>query len=295
MILNVSGRTDIVAFYVPWFLNRLKNGYFDVRNPFNPKLVSRIFLEDVDAFLFCTKNPLPIIPHLKDIPKPFVFHVTLTPYQKDIEPNVIDKNKIIEAIKEISKIIGPDRLFVRYDPIFISSKYNLSYHLKAFEKMCNLLDGYVKRFIVSFLDDYKNVRKNKKIIGALEITKEDYYELGTGFIAIAKKHDMSIQTCFEENTLEEHGFIKGECMSKQLAYELTGKEYKKWTARKGGYCNCVSLVDIGAYNTCPHLCKYCYANYEERFIIENFKKHNPNSSLLIGELTNEDRIVRRKS
>lgn len=42
MILNVSGRTDIVAFYTPWFINRYKDGFVDVRNPFNSKLVNRI-------------------------------------------------------------------------------------------------------------------------------------------------------------------------------------------------------------------------------------------------------------
>ena len=84
MILNVSGRTDIVAFYSKWFINRYEKGYVDVRNPFNPKLVSRIFFKDVDAILFCTKNPIPILNYLNKIEKPIIFHVTLTPYKKDI-------------------------------------------------------------------------------------------------------------------------------------------------------------------------------------------------------------------
>ena len=58
MILNVSGRTDVVAFYSKWFMNRYREGYIDVRNPFNPNLVSRINFSDVDAIFFCTKNPL---------------------------------------------------------------------------------------------------------------------------------------------------------------------------------------------------------------------------------------------
>ena len=82
MILNVSGRTDVVAFYSKWFLNRYKEGFVDVRNPFNEKLVSRIFFDDVDLIVFCTKNPIPILNHLKEIKKSIVFHVTLTPYEK---------------------------------------------------------------------------------------------------------------------------------------------------------------------------------------------------------------------
>ncbi len=100
MILNVSGRTDIVAFYTKWFINRYKEGYIDVRNPYYSKQVSRIYIDNVDLILFCTKNPTPIIKYLKNIDKPIVFHITITPYNKDIEPNITDKSKIIESIKK---------------------------------------------------------------------------------------------------------------------------------------------------------------------------------------------------
>ena len=88
MILNVSGRTDIVAFYSEWFMNRYREGFVDVRNPVYPKMVSRIYFEDVDAILLCTKNPLPMLKYIEKIKEPFLFHVTLTPYKKDVEPHV---------------------------------------------------------------------------------------------------------------------------------------------------------------------------------------------------------------
>ena len=97
MVLNVSGRTDIVAFYSDWFMNRIEEGFVDVRNPFNLKLVSRIYFEDVDLILFCTKNPIPILDKIEKINKPILFHVTLTPYRKDIEVNVPPKGKIIRS------------------------------------------------------------------------------------------------------------------------------------------------------------------------------------------------------
>ena len=85
-------------------------------------------------------------------------------------------------------------------------------------------------------------------------------------------------------------------MSRELAFKLTGKIYKdKWKARKNIKCNCINMVDIGEYNTCKHFCKYCYANYDEKKVNENYKKHNPDSSLLIGELESDDIIkIRRK-
>ena len=294
MILNVSGRTDIVAFYSKWFLNRLKEGYVDVRNPFNPNLVSRIDFDDVDLILFCTKNPIPIVDKLGDIKIPYIFHVTITPYKDDIEPNLPSKSKIIEAVKKISTRVGIDNIYVRYDPIFISEKYNIEYHIKAFTKLCSLLKGYVKTIIVSFIDNYKNVRKNLPYLKYRSFTEEDYKLIGENFSKIAKDNNMVVQTCFEERNLTEYGFIKGECMSKELAFKLTGKTYKKWQARKGNACNCVELVDIGVYNSCNHLCKYCYANYDESKVKENINNHDRNSSLLIGHINSNDIIKPRK-
>ena len=275
-------------------MNRYKEGYLDVRNPFNKKLVSRIYFSDVDLIMFCTKNPIPIIDKIKEINKPILFHITLTPYNKDIEPNVIDKTKIIEGIKKLSKIIGIDNIYVRYDPIIISDKYNIDYHIKAFSKLCSLLNGYVKRIIISFLDEYKNVKENRNILKYKTLTDNDYKLIGKNFSKIALNNGMTVQTCFEDRNLVKYGLIKGECLSHELAYKLTGKSYKSWTARKERKCNCVQMVDIGVYNSCKHFCKYCYANYSEKEVINNYKNHNPNSSLLIGELESDDIIKVRR-
>ena len=294
MILNVSGRTDIVAFYSEWFMNRYKEGFVMVRNPFYPKMVSKINFKDVDLILFCTKNPLPIISYLNEIDKPIVFHTTLTSYKKDIEPNVIPKGKIIEGVKKISKIIGKKNTIIRYDPIFISDKYTVEYHKKNFKTLCEMLDGYIEKIIVSFIDDYKNVRNNIKEIKYKPFTEEIYKEIGEGLSSIAKSHNITVQTCFEERNLTEYGFVKGECLSKDLAFKMTGKIYaEEWKARKGSKCHCVKMVDIGVYNSCSHFCKYCYANYDEKKVNENIKKHNPKSPLLIGELQDDDIIKER--
>ena len=173
MILSVSNRTDIVAFYSEWFMNRYNSGYVDVRNPFNPKLVNRIYFDNVDLIVFCTKNPLPILDKIKFIDKKILFQVTITPYNKDIEPDVISKKEIIKAIKELSDIIGIDNLYIRYDPIFLSNKYDINYHIKAFGKLCSLLNGYTKKIIVSFIDQYKNVKNNMNTLNIREFTEED--------------------------------------------------------------------------------------------------------------------------
>lgn len=291
MILNVSSRTDIIAFYEKWLIKRVEAGFVDVRNPFNPKLVNRINFSDVDLILFCTKNPIPILNDLNKIKIPYLFQITITPYKRDIEPNVPSKKEVIEAVKKISQAIGKENVSVRYDPIFLSEKYNVTYHIKAFKKLCMLLNGYVETIIVSFLDEYKNVLKNKNVLKYRKFTEEDYKIIGKNFSKIAKLNNMKVQTCFEDRNLTEYGFTKGECLSHELAYRLTGKKYKSWKARK---CNCVEMVDIGVYNSCKHFCKYCYANYDEKIVNNNFQNHDVNSSLLIGNLEMDDIIKTRK-
>ena len=294
MILNISGRTDIVAFYSEWLINRLEEGFIDVRNPFNPNMVSRVMLEDVDLLFFCTKNPIPIIDKISRIKKKVYFHITLTGYKKDIEPGLPPKKDIISAIIKLSKLIGKENIVIRYDPILVNNKYTIDYHIKAFTKICELLDGYIEKILISFIDDYKNVRKNYNILQYRKLLEEDYKKIGTSFSNIAKNHIINIHTCAEDRNLTEYGFIKNECMSKELALKLTGKKYKKWKARKNVPCQCVEMVDIGVYNSCKHFCKYCYANFDEIKVKDNYSKHDPNSSLLIGELNKDDIIKVRK-
>lgn len=284
MIINASGRTDIVAYYMNWFVNRWNEGYFDVRNPFNPKLVSRIFVSDVDMIVFCTKNPLPLLDTIHLFSVPIQLQVTITGYFKDMEPQVPDKGEIIACIQKLSSYLGKENVCVRYDPILLNSKYDVDYHIRAFNKLCTILKGYVSKMIVSFVDDYKNVRNNH--LDYHEPSNEEYLKLKEAF----EKNDMKIVSCMENKY--HIGDEKDCCISIKYAFERTGKFFKEWKARD---CHCVNMVDVGAYNSCLHGCKYCYANFDSKQIVSNYKMHDVNSSLLIGHLNLDDQVkIRRK-
>ena len=225
---------------------------------------------------------------------PVLFHVTITPYGKDVEPNIPDKRLIIDGVKKLSLVLSIDNVVVRYDPIFLSDKYNVDYHIRAFDKLCKNLNGYVNKIIVSFMDEYKNVRSNKNILKYRAFTREDYKKIGEAFSKSAHDNGMSVQTYFEDEDLTQYGFVKGECLSHELAYILTGKKFKSSNVRKEKKCECVQMVDIGDYNSCMHMCKYCYANYDEKAVSSNFERHDDNSSLLIGSIQSDDVIKVRK-
>ena len=294
MIVFASGRTDIPAFYGEWFIRRYQEGFIDSRNPFYPKIINRVYFSDVDALMFCSKNPRPFMDKISLIDKPIVFHISITPYRKDIEPRVLDKKDIIAAVKELSNLLGKNRVVVRYDPIFLSPTYDVSYHLKAFERLVNELEGAISTVIVSFIDDCKSVRRNADVLNLRPFTEEDYKAIGECFSRAAAKAGMRVQTCYEERTLFEYGFVPGECISPAEAFELTGKHFKARMPRKGGSCHCVGMADVGDYNCCPHGCKYCYANYDETKVTDNMRLHDPDSSLLIGHLRPDDIIKVRK-
>ncbi len=305
MILFASGRTDILTHYPKWFINRIKEGYIDTRNPFNRKLVSRIYFNNVDIILFCSKNPIPAFKYLDELDSslpnvPFVFHITITPYNEDIEPIAGKiKKEVIEGVKTLSKRYGKEQIFLRYDPILLNDRYTTDYHIKAFNKLINELNGYIGNIVISFIDDYKNVRNNSKFLKLKPITDKDIDYLGYHFGKIANENNINIFTCGEDRTLKEYGFIKGSCISKEYATNLlkalnkTAK-FKKQTARKYMNCDCVQMVDIGEYNSCMTRCKYCYANFDETKIDLNYKEHDDNSSLLIGHIEPDDIIKERK-
>ena len=143
MILNTGQRTDIPAFFPEWFANRIKEGFVLVRNPYNPSLVTRYEINPqvVDAIGFCTKNLEPSFPYMglvKDFGQ--FWYLTITPYEKDIEPGVPDKSEVIEAFKYLSRAVGAEACCWRYDPIFVDEKYTVDFHLRAFEKMASELD-----------------------------------------------------------------------------------------------------------------------------------------------------------
>lgn len=299
MILFVSGRSDIPAFYSNWFFHRIEEGFVDVRNPFNPHQISRIILdqEHIDVILFCTKNPIPMLHRLDEIPFPYVFHVTLTPYHEDIEKHVPNKKEIIMAVKQLSQQLGKKRVIVRYDPICINERYTIAYHIKAFESMCKQLEGFIDTIIISFVDMYQNTKRNMTSMRLKTINEEDMHKIGKAFGEIAKKYHMKVQTCAEKVDLSAYGIQARACIHWEDLCDAIGHTFDKPLGNnvRNQICGCLSSVDIGDYNSCPHECLYCYANYDENQIHQRRQLHDENSSVLLGYVTEEDHIHVREN
>ncbi len=298
MIISASRRTDIPAFYSDWFFNRLKDGYVLVRNPMNIHQLSRIPLTNdvVDCIVFWTKNPKPMLERLDELNGyNFYFQFTLNSYAKDIEPGVPSKDKdVIKTFKKLSDNIGKYKVIWRYDPIFINDKYTVDYHLKYFRKLSEMLDGCFEHCVISFVDFYKKSAtrfKNNNI----EEPEVNYIEaLAKGFSETANELGFTIKTCAEKYNLAQYGIQHGKCIDDELISRLIGADLKVVKDKnQRSECGCVESIDIGQYNTCPHGCQYCYANYSEKSVKTNREKYDPNSPLLCSSLSMDDVIVER--
>ena len=296
MIINTGCRTDIPAFYSKWLMNRIREGYVLVRNPYYKSQVTKYSLSPdvVDCLAFCTKNPEYMLEYLDELDKyKQYWFVTITPYGKDIEPVVPDKEKVIESFKKLSKHIGVDSIGWRYDPIFIGNGFDVKKHIKCFEKMAKSLKGYTYNCTISFLDLYEKLKRNAPDIRPP--TKEEQIELALGFSRIGKENNMVIHSCCEKTYLSEYGLQCNGCMSQEIiekSINCSLNPPKRKNLRED--CNCLMGNDIGAYNTCGHLCKYCYANANKGLVIENMKKHNEKSPFLIGGNEDGDKITEAK-
>lgn len=292
MIINTGQRTDIPAFYAEWFSNRLREGFVCVRNPYDPNQVSRYRLDPsvVDAIGFCTKNPAPMFPHM-DLLEDYgqYWFVTITPYGRDIEPNVPDKRRLLEDFRRLSDRVGRDAVGWRYDPIFISERYSAEYHLRAFSQMAAALAGYTRTVVISFLDLYPKVRRN--FPEARAVAQAERLRLGREIIRIASSHGMTVKPCAEGDELAAYGADCGGCM-RIADYERAIGRRLNAPKRKGARaaCACYLSCDIGAYDTCRHLCRYCYANAEPSKVLARSRLHDPKSPFLIGGYMDGDRI-----
>lgn len=293
MIINTGCRTDIPAFYSKWLMNRIREGFVYVRNPYNESQVTKYSLNPdiVDCLAFCTKNPESMLQYLEELDKyKQYWFVTITPYGKDIEPIVPEKAKVIESFKKLSKHIGIDSIAWRYDPIFIGVGFDVKRHIEEFERIAKRLKGYTHDCTISFLDLYEKVKRNAPDLKPP--TREEQIEIAKAFSRIGKENDMTIHSCCEKTYLSEYGIDCKGCMSQEIvekAVETRLNPPKRKKLRED--CNCLMGNDIGAYNTCGHLCKYCYANANPTLVKENMKKHIPTSPFLIGQQEAGDKIT----
>ena len=299
MILSVSRRTDIPAFFPKWFMGRLRDGFVLARNPMNHRQVSRIPLSPavVDCIVFWTKNPAPLLPFLDEIGARFLFYFqyTLNAYGRDAEPKVPPLAVRLETLRALSEKIGQERIVWRYDPVFLSPKYNAAWHIESFDKLAREIAPFAGRCVFSFLDFYPKITKNLHALEGRICDETEMRTLGEAFGTIGAKYHLPLSTCAEAIDLSACGVERGRCIDPALIESLTGCEIRAVKDKnQRPECGCMESVDVGAYNTCLHGCRYCYANFDPKTTTARVARHDESSPLLVGNMEPGDRLTERK-
>ena len=288
-IISVSRRTDVPAFYGDWFMRRIEEGFVGVVHPFGGrKYIVSLRPEDVACFVFWSKDFGPFVENLKILESlgyNFYFNYTVTGLPKAFESNV-DKRVATDTIKRLSDMYLPRHINWRFDPIILTSICDRTYFLKAFETLASELEGYVERCIISFVTEYKKVKRNLKEferttgVSIVECSEDFKIELANELALIGERHGIRMFSCCGDYLTGEK-IQKAHCIDGRLIKDLFSPEgfsYDDKPTRKE--CGCTQSIDIGTYDTCPHGCIYCYANANKLRAHNAFKAHDTQSAFL---------------
>lgn len=296
MIISASRRTDIPAFYAPWFMNRVRAGFVNTPNPFNPQSVSRFSLrpEDVDAFVFWSRFPKPLLPHLPELEAAgygFVFIITLTALPRDLEPRRPRVNAVLRLFHHLAERIGPERVLWRYDPVFISPKTNHDFHVRTFTRLAKALEGAVNCCKISLMRVFRKTRSRLAPLfaeGFRPITAEEanlcvITPLIRDLADIARAHGVGLESCAEELDLRSAGVARGACIDPQrLRRALRVHIAPARDKSQRPFCRCALSRDIGMYESCRFGCSYCYATGSFARAREHHRMHRPEGESLFG-------------
>ncbi len=289
-IISASRRTDIPAFYNEWFINRIRAGFLKVIHPYSRKeLTISLKPKDVICIVFWTKNFKPMFKYLNELEEKnyfYLVHYTITGLGREFEPRVPEVEEAIETFIRLSERIGSERIFWRFDPIIITNRIGEQETIKRFEAILKELKGYTRRVYFSFVQMYARVKRRikhyEKSTGdkVLEPNLELKLKISHRLKKLAHRHKISLFACCEPE-LVGFGIEQAHCIDAGLISKLTGKTFSAPLSPSRKFCGCYYSLDIGAYDTCPHLCWYCYANSHPKIVQKRFAQHSPKSEFLL--------------
>jgi hypothetical protein len=308
-IVSASRATDIPKWYAEWFFNRLKIGYIIWKNPFNQNNRQKISFNKTKVIVFWSKDPKPMFEYLPKIDEmgiDYYFQYTLNDYEKEnLEPNVPSLQKRIESFKELSKKIGKEKVIWRFDPLILSDEITPDILLKRIESIGNQIHEFTEKLVISFVDisEYNLVKQrlDKSSKNYREFNPQGMLEIAEGLFELNKKWGLTIATCAEDwpvgTDLSKYGIIHNRCIDDELLRRLfpNNKELMKFLEIKKSpqrtlnlsneisnplkdknqrkSCGCIVSKDIGQYDTCMHLCTYCYANKWDTKVRNRYDKY----------------------
>ena len=285
-IISASRRTDIPAFYAPWLLGCLEQGYCHWINPYDGQ-VNYVSLrpEDCVGIVFWTRFPGLLVGQARRLAGRgyrFYFQFTITDYPAPLETHKPKLDRAVHAFRALADAISPERVFWRYDPILLSEATPLSYHLQKFEELAQALEGATRRCYFSIIDLYNKTQRNLRQAGIAvrQPSLEERRALIRDLRDLAMPRGITLYSCCEDDLVGE-GVEKAHCVDSEVFCRLWPELKVQLPARPTrAQCGCIESIDIGAYDTCIFGCVYCYATSSRQAALERLRAHDPADTVL---------------
>ncbi len=285
-------------------MNRIREGFCGVPNPFNRHQVSRVLLDsrNVDVLVFWTRNAYPMLKYLNelnDLGYKYYFQYSVLGYPRQIDPKSPSLKASLKIFSRLSEMIGPERVIFRYDPVILTDTTDSEFHVKAFNLICSSLRDKTYRCVVSIVDDYKKARGRVNELSrscGFALHQFDpgiHGALLARMSEIARDNGIEIESCAENIKLQQFGILPGKCIDNAYIEKVFGLRLSaKKDPTQRDACGCVVSKDIGAYDTCLMGCRYCYATSSFEKAMDNFKKHDPRSPCLVPGVCRVETLTR---
>jgi hypothetical protein len=281
-VISASKRTDIPAFYLPWFVERVKEGFVDVANSRYRHITHRVSLEvaDVLGIVWWSKNYGVYLRDrfyrvFEEYERQF-FHFTVNSRRHDLswlEPDVPPEDVALEQFKRLAEIRGPESIAWRNDPLVFWSEggaLNSSWDHEFFGRMCSSLsETGIRSVFVSIADPYLKFRRRMAshypTLSLRDPSRDELSDIATAMASACKQYGMRLQSCAEPLLEGLPAFERGACIDSQ--FFGSSKSPASDRSMKGREsCGCAIHRDIGDYvsQECGYSCIYCYANPNHR-------------------------------
>ncbi|HIJ62997.1 MAG TPA: DUF1848 family protein, partial [Rhodospirillaceae bacterium] len=258
-------------------------GHCLVANPYGGP-PGRVALRDgVDGYVFWTRNIAPFLDALDLVAAaglPFVVHYTLTGYPRRLERRVAEAGRSIDAIAGLVSRFGGGGVVWRYDPILLSELTPADWHIDNFTRLADRLAGLVDEVAVSWLDLYRKTLRNLKGLGQIDPPAEQKSALLRCLAAIAETRGIRLTLCTEPDLAQRSGLAEARCIDAERLGRRAGRAIAARHKGNRPGCLCAESRDIGAYDSCPHGCVYCYAVASAAAARARFRAHDPNGDFL---------------
>jgi len=275
LIVSASRRTDLIAFYPKYFSNILKKRKVKVQGPFGHRYSVNLSPSGVHTIVLWSKNFENFINNrfeLKDLLMSYsqiYLHFTITGLGgAEMEPIIPKPQKALEQLKELVKIVGTERIAIRFDPIiFYKYEGKLKTNYDFFPILIKEISKHgLKKLIFSFVQYYPTVIKRFKKVGIeyIDPSKEKKLKLASDMAKEIRETDIKLYACSQEFLTKIEGIEKSKCIDAEYLSNIHPLGWKiKYKKDRGQRkeCGCSESKDIGNYGmSCPIPCLYCYAN-----------------------------------